>query len=100
MYQELVKYVLLYALYVLRMLFLLYFIYAFLFYVFCISEIIHLLSLRQFSVHSDLGRVVQVIIREFSKNPPQLLEDISPGSTKPHSGTYHDFTYCFIMCHV
>lgn len=32
----------------------------------------------QFTVYSDLGRVVQAIIREFSKNPPQLLEENSP----------------------
>lgn len=31
----------------------------------------------QFTIHSDLGRVVQAIIREFSKNPPQLTDDIS-----------------------
>lgn len=39
-------------------------------------------------MHSDLGRVVQAIIREFSKNPPQLLEDISPGSVKSHRGIH------------
>ncbi|EZA59210.1 hypothetical protein DMN91_008299 [Ooceraea biroi] len=44
------------------------------------SEITSAPGLLNFSVHSDLGRVVQAIIREFSKNPPQLLEDISPGS--------------------
>lgn len=48
------------------------------------SEITCAPGLLNFSVHSDLGRVVQAIIREFSKNPPQLLEDISPGSTKSH----------------
>ncbi|XP_012233366.1 vacuolar protein sorting-associated protein 37A [Linepithema humile] len=48
------------------------------------SEITSAPGLLNFSVHSDLGRVVQAIIREFSKNPPQLLEDISPGSTKSH----------------
>lgn len=42
----------------------------------------------QFTVHSDLGRVVQAIIREFSKNPPQLLEEVSPGSVKSHRGAY------------
>lgn len=82
-----------------------YFISASYFHIFCTSEIINLLSLRQFSVHSDLGRVVQVIIREFSKNPPQLLEDISPGSTKPHPGMcplvylFH-FIYSVYLCHV
>lgn len=39
-------------------------------------------------MHSDLGRVVQAIIREFSKNPPQVIEFISPGSTKSHIGMY------------
>ncbi|KAM0733809.1 Vacuolar protein sorting-associated protein 37A [Formica fusca] len=48
------------------------------------SEITSAPGLLNFSVHSDLGRVVQAIIREFSKNPPKLLEDISPGSAKPH----------------
>ncbi|XP_011645131.1 vacuolar protein sorting-associated protein 37A isoform X2 [Pogonomyrmex barbatus] len=48
------------------------------------SEITSAPGLLNFSVHSDLGRVVQAIIREFSKNPPQLLDDTSPGSTKPH----------------
>lgn len=48
------------------------------------SEITSAPGLLNFTVHSDLGRVVQAIIRELSKNPPQLLEDISPGSTKTH----------------
>lgn len=48
------------------------------------SEITSAPGLLNFTVHSDLGRVVQAIIREFSKNPPQLLEDISPGSVKSH----------------
>ncbi|XP_003701158.1 vacuolar protein sorting 37A [Megachile rotundata] len=42
------------------------------------SEITSAPGLLNFTVHSDLGRVVQAIIREFSKNPPQLLEDVSP----------------------
>lgn len=49
------------------------------------SEITSAPGLLNFTVHSDLGRVVQAIIREFSKNPPQLLEDVSPGSVKSHS---------------
>ncbi|KAK9298971.1 hypothetical protein QLX08_007885 [Tetragonisca angustula] len=48
------------------------------------SEITSAPGLLNFTVHSDLGRVVQAIIREFSKNPPQLLEEISPGSVKSH----------------
>lgn len=48
------------------------------------SEITSAPGLLNFTVHSDLGRVVQAIIREFSKNPPQLLEDVSPGSTTTH----------------
>lgn len=39
-------------------------------------------------MHSDLGRVVQAIIREFSKNPPQVIEYVSPGSAKSHRGMY------------
>lgn len=31
-------------------------------------------SILKFTVHSDLGRVVQAIIREFEKYPPQLVE--------------------------
>ncbi|XP_066581058.1 vacuolar protein sorting-associated protein 37A [Prorops nasuta] len=48
------------------------------------SEITSAPGLLNFTIHSDLGRVVQAIIREFSKNPPQLLEDISPGVAKSH----------------
>lgn len=48
------------------------------------NEITSAPGLLNFTVHSDLGRVVQAIIREFSKNPPQLLEEISPGSVKSH----------------
>lgn len=48
------------------------------------SEITSAPGLLNFTVHSDLGRVVQAIIREFSKNPPQLSDDVSPGSTKSH----------------
>ncbi|XP_047353963.1 vacuolar protein sorting-associated protein 37A [Vespa velutina] len=48
------------------------------------SEIISAPGLLNFTVHSDLGRVVQAIIREFSKNPPQVIEYVSPGSAKPH----------------
>lgn len=48
------------------------------------SEITSAPGLLNFTVHSDLGRVVQAIIREFSKNPPQLLEEVSSGSVKSH----------------
>nr|XP_050853392.1 vacuolar protein sorting-associated protein 37A isoform X2 [Vespula vulgaris] len=48
------------------------------------SEIISAPGLLNFTVHSDLGRVVQAIIREFSKNPPQVIEYVSPGSAKSH----------------
>ncbi|XP_057342121.1 vacuolar protein sorting-associated protein 37A [Microplitis mediator] len=41
------------------------------------SEITSAPGLLNFTIHSDLGRVVQAIIREFSKNPPQLTDDIS-----------------------
>jgi ESCRT-I complex subunit VPS37 len=30
----------------------------------------------QFTVHSDLGRVVQAIIREFEKHPPPFLNEV------------------------
>ncbi|XP_051170341.1 vacuolar protein sorting-associated protein 37A [Leptopilina boulardi] len=48
------------------------------------SEITSAPGLLHFTVHSDLGRVVQAIIREFSRNPPQLLEDNSPPSAVQH----------------
>ncbi|OXU27747.1 hypothetical protein TSAR_003166 [Trichomalopsis sarcophagae] len=47
------------------------------------SEITSAPGLLNFTVHSDLGRVVQAIIREFSKNPPQFIEDNSPVSNLP-----------------
>ncbi|XP_033223373.1 vacuolar protein sorting-associated protein 37A [Belonocnema kinseyi] len=47
------------------------------------SEITSAPGLLNFTVHSDLGRVVQAIIREFSRNPPQLIEDNSPPSAIP-----------------
>lgn len=33
------------------------------------------LYLFQFTLHSDLGRVVQAVIREFERNPPPLTSD-------------------------
>ncbi|XP_046615166.1 vacuolar protein sorting-associated protein 37A [Neodiprion virginianus] len=42
------------------------------------NEIVNAPGLLNFTVHSDLGRVVQAIIREFSKNPPKLIEDSPP----------------------
>lgn len=48
------------------------------------SEITSAPGLLNFTVHSDLGRVVQAIIREFSKNPPQLKDDISLASNISH----------------
>lgn len=45
------------------------------------GEIISAPGLLNFTVHSDLGRVVQAIIREFELRPPQLLNgDITPPS--------------------
>lgn len=35
----------------------------------------HSLQFEQFSIHSDLGRVVHAIIREFERFPPQLLSN-------------------------
>lgn len=41
----------------------------------------------QFTVHSDLGRVVQAIIREFERRPPPLVGDAGGGtSTTHHTG--------------
>lgn len=48
------------------------------------SEITSAPGLLNFTVHSDLGRVVQAIIREFSKNPPQLKDDLSLASNISH----------------
>ncbi|XP_023245189.1 vacuolar protein sorting-associated protein 37A [Copidosoma floridanum] len=48
------------------------------------SEITNAPGLLNFTVHSDLGRVVQAIIREFSKNPPRFVEDNSPVSNLPY----------------
>ncbi|XP_043280229.1 vacuolar protein sorting-associated protein 37A-like [Venturia canescens] len=48
------------------------------------SEITSAPGLLNFTVHSDLGRVVQAIIREFSKNPPQLQEDVASASVVTH----------------
>lgn len=42
------------------------------------SEIVNAPGYLNFSVYSDLGRVVQVIIREFQKNPPELRQKNSP----------------------
>lgn len=39
-------------------------------------------SLFQFAPHSDLGRVVQAIIREFQRNPPPILDNTMPLSSK------------------
>lgn len=43
----------------------------------------------QFSLHSDLGRVVQAIIREFEKFPPPPLPNASVGSVQPKSAQPH-----------
>ncbi|XP_012261164.2 vacuolar protein sorting-associated protein 37A isoform X2 [Athalia rosae] len=48
------------------------------------NEIVSAPGLLNFTVHSDLGRVVQAIIREFSKNPPQFVEDSPPASSMNH----------------
>lgn len=37
----------------------------------------------QFTVHSDLGRVVQAIVREFQRNPPPLAEKFANGIASP-----------------
>ncbi|KDR10569.1 vacuolar protein sorting-associated protein 37A isoform X2 [Zootermopsis nevadensis] len=44
-------------------------------------------GLLNFTVHSDLGRVVQAIIREFERRPPPLVGDAGGGtSTTHHTG--------------
>ncbi|XP_011297525.1 vacuolar protein sorting-associated protein 37A isoform X3 [Fopius arisanus] len=40
---------------------------------------------QMFTVHSDLGRVVQAIIREFCKYPPQLQDDMMSTPSLPRS---------------
>lgn len=39
-------------------------------------------GLLNFAPHSDLGRVVQAIIREFQRNPPPVLENTMPSSSQ------------------
>lgn len=62
------------------------------------GEIVSAPGLLNFTVHSDLGRVVQAIIREFQLRPPQLLNgDISPpqfeASKLPSSSTHSNYLY-------
>ncbi|XP_069681970.1 vacuolar protein sorting-associated protein 37A-like [Periplaneta americana] len=45
------------------------------------SEIISAPGLLNFTVHSDLGRVVQAIIREFERRPPPLAGDVAVGTS-------------------
>lgn len=45
------------------------------------SEIISAPGLLNFTVHSDLGRVVQAIIREFELRPPPLVADVTVGTS-------------------
>lgn len=40
----------------------------------------------QFTVHSDLGRVVQAIIREFERRPPPVVGDAGGTSTTHQRG--------------
>lgn len=48
------------------------------------GEIVSAPGLLSYTIHSDLGRVVQAIIREFELRPPQLLNgDTSP--PQPHT---------------
>ncbi|XP_014282939.1 vacuolar protein sorting-associated protein 37A [Halyomorpha halys] len=62
------------------------------------GEIVSAPGLLNFTVHSDLGRVVQAIIREFQLRPPQLLNgDISPpqfdASKLPTPSTHSNYIY-------
>lgn len=45
------------------------------------GEITNAPGLLNFSIHSDLGRVVQAIIREYERKPPLVPTDSSSGST-------------------
>lgn len=45
------------------------------------AEILSAPGLLNFTVHSDLGRVVQAIIREFERNPPPLAVNHNHAST-------------------
>ncbi|XP_067005837.2 vacuolar protein sorting-associated protein 37A [Anabrus simplex] len=49
------------------------------------SEVTRAPGLLNFTVHSDLGRVVQAIIREFERNPPPLASEVvaGPSQMKP-----------------
>lgn len=40
-------------------------------------------------MHSDLGRVVQAIIRDFEKFPPPLCQNANLGNAPPHSKQLH-----------
>lgn len=44
-------------------------------------EIISAPGLMNFTVHSDLGRVVQAVIREFERRPPHLVGEPADGSS-------------------
>lgn len=39
-------------------------------------------GLNNFGIHSDLGRVVQAVKREFEKNPPSVIKENSPNEIK------------------
>jgi ESCRT-I complex subunit VPS37 len=49
------------------------------------SEVVSAPGLLNFTIHSDLGRVVQAIIREFERNPPPLKNDCSTANITPGS---------------
>lgn len=42
-----------------------------------------LIDLFQFTVHSDLGRVVQAVVREFQRTPPPLVDHFANGVASP-----------------
>ncbi|RZC34361.1 vacuolar protein sorting-associated protein 37A [Asbolus verrucosus] len=49
------------------------------------SEVTSAPGLLNFTIHSDLGRVVQAVIREYERNPPPLKNECSGNSIAPGS---------------
>lgn len=46
-----------------------------------LSDGLTIISFVQFTIHSDLGRVVQAVIREFERRPPHLAGESAEGSS-------------------
>lgn len=52
-------------------------------YCICLFSSAVLITVFQFTVHSDLGRVVQAIVREFQRTPPPLFDQRTNSITSP-----------------